>query len=245
MDTDRDTSVSPLDVLVVINSINTGGGRYSFDYDVDRDGNISPLDVLIVINFLNTSPANRKDPIGDLVMAESGGNTGITADRSVTGRIANDSRSLFASLNGSDRLDISELVAQDGSFAITDSVFTDLFGIIPDGTHVLSLSTRSGSTFSSAMDKRFLNLKDQLDPFSFVSLVGRNGQLRAVWTASGLGVRYNILVGPTGGTLAPLRSGISDTSLQTELASGLYDIQIEVVDAAGNKRLSEKRTVTV
>jgi hypothetical protein len=245
MDTDRDTSVSPLDVLVVINSINTGGGRYSFDYDVDRDGNISPLDVLIVINFLNTSPANRKDPIGDLVMAESGGNTGITADRSVTGRIANDSRSLFASLNGSDRLDISELVAQDGSFAITDSVFTDLFGIIPDGTHVLSLSTRSGSTFSSAMDKRFLNLKDQLDPFSFVSLVGRNGQLRAVWTASGLGVRYNILVGPTGGTLAPLRSGISDTSLQTELASGLYDIQIEAVDAAGNKRLSEKRTVTV
>ncbi|MFM8396427.1 MAG: dockerin type I domain-containing protein, partial [Pirellula sp.] len=144
MDTDRDTSVSPLDVLVVINTINTGGGRYSFDYDVDRDGNISPLDVLIVINFLNTSPANRRDPIGDLVMAESGGNPGITADRSVAGRITNNSRSLFASLNGSDRLDISDLVAQDGSFAITDSVFTDLFGIIPDGTHVLSRSSRKG-----------------------------------------------------------------------------------------------------
>jgi hypothetical protein len=178
-------------------------------------------------------------------MAESGGNTGITADRSVTGRIANDSRSLFASLDGSDRLDISDLVAQDGSFAITDSVFTDLFGIIPDGTYVLSLSTRSGNTFSSAMDKRFLSLRDQLDPFSFVSLVGRNGQLRAVWTASGMGARYNILVGPTGGTLTALRSGISDTSLQSELASGVYDIQIEAVDAAGNKRLSEKRTVTV
>ena len=245
MDTDRDTSVSPLDVLVVINTINTGGGRYDFDYDVDRDGNISPLDVLIVINFLNTSPANRKDPIVDLVMAESGGNQGITADRSVTGRINNNSRSLFASLDGSDRLDISELVAQDGSFAITDSVFTDLFGIIPDGTYVLSLSTRSGNTFSSAMDKRFLSLTDHLDPFSFVSLVGRNGQLRAVWSASAIGAKYNVLVGPTGGTLAPLRSGISDTSLQTELASGVYDIQIESVDAAGNKRLSEKRTVTV
>jgi hypothetical protein len=95
------------------------------------------------------------------------------------------------------------------------------------------------------MDKRFLSLRDQLDPFSFVSLVGRNGQLRAVWTASGMGARYNILVGPTGGTLTALRSGISDTSLQSELASGVYDIQIEAVDAAGNKRLSEKRTVTV
>lgn len=245
MDTDRDTSVSPLDVLVVINTINTGGGRYDFDYDVDRDGNISPLDVLIVINFLNTSPANRKDPIGDLVMAESGGNPGITADRSVTGRVTNNSRSLFASLNGSDRLDISELVEQDGRFAITDSVFTDLFGIIPDGTYVLSLSTRSGNTFSSAMDKRFLSLTDHLDPFSFVSLVGRNGQLRAVWSVSAIGARYNVLVGPTGGTLVPLRSGISDTSLQTDLTSGVYDIQIESVDAAGNKRLSEKRTVTV
>jgi hypothetical protein len=245
MDTDRDTSVSPLDVLVVINSINTGGGRYSFDYDVDRDGNISPLDVLIVINYLNTSPSGRIDTLGELIMAESGGNTGITANRSVQGKILTSTRSLFASLDGSDRLDISNLVAQDGSFAITDEVFSDLFGIIPDGTYVLSLSTRSGNTFSSAMDKRFLSLKDHLNAFSFVSLVGRTGQLRAVWSASALGVRYNVLVGPVGGTLSVLRSGLSDTSLQTELASGVYDIQIEAVDAAGNKRLSEKRTVTV
>jgi hypothetical protein len=178
-------------------------------------------------------------------MAESGGNTGITANRSVQGKILTSTRSLFASLDGSDRLDISNLVAQDGSFAITDEVFSDLFGIIPDGTYVLSLSTRSGNTFSSAMDKRFLNLKDHLNAFSFVSLVGRTGQLRAVWSASALGVRYNVLVGPVGGTLSVLRSGLSDTSLQTELASGVYDIQIEAVDAAGNKRLSEKRTVTL
>lgn len=245
MDTDRDTSVSPLDVLVVINSINTSGGRYTFDYDVDRDGNISPLDVLIVINYLNTSPAGRADTLGDLVMAESGGNSGITADRRVNGRVLSNSRTLFASLNGSDRLDISDLVAQDGSFAITDEVFTDLFGIIPDGTHVLSLSTRIGNGFSSAMDKRFLNLREHLGAFSFVSLVGRSGQLRAVWSPSAVGVRYNVLVGPTGGTLTALRTGISDSFLQTDLASGIYDIQIEAVDAAGNKRLSEKRTVTV
>jgi hypothetical protein len=95
------------------------------------------------------------------------------------------------------------------------------------------------------MDKRFLNLRDHLDLFSFVSLVGRSGQLRAVWSASALGARYNVLVGPTGGSLTALRTGLSDTSLQTDLAAGIYDIQIEAIDAAGNKQLSEKRTVTV
>jgi hypothetical protein len=239
MDTDRDTSISPLDVLVVINSINAGGGRYNFDYDVDRDENISPLDVLIVINYLNTSPVGRADTLGNLSMAESGGNSGITADRTINGRILTNTRSLFASLNGSD------LVSPDGSFQITDQVFGDLFGIIPDGTHVLSLSTRSGNTFSSAMDKRFLNLRDHLDAFSFLSLVGRNGQLRTVWSPSASGAKYNVLVGPVGGTLSLLRTGLFDTSLQAELASGVYDIQIEAVDAAGNKRLSEKRTVTI
>lgn len=245
MDTDRDSSISPLDVLVVINSINTGGGRYTFDYDVDRDSNISPLDVLIVINYLNSSSSGRVESLGDLVMAESGGNSGITADRTVTGRILTETRSLFASLNGSDKLDISGIVSSDGRFVITDEVFSDLFGIIPDGTYVLSLSTRTGNTFSSAMDKRFLNLRDHLSAFSFVSLVGRSGQLRAVWNESATGARYSVLVGPAGGTLTPLRSGLSETSLQTELASGVYDIQIEATDAAGNKLTSEKRTVTV
>jgi hypothetical protein len=95
------------------------------------------------------------------------------------------------------------------------------------------------------MDKRFLNLKDLLDPFSFISLVGTNGQLRTVWSASAPGARYNVLLGTSGGPLTPLRSGLSDTRLQVDLASGVYEIQIEAVDAAGNKRLSEKRTVTV
>jgi hypothetical protein len=95
------------------------------------------------------------------------------------------------------------------------------------------------------MDKRFLNLRDHLDAFSLLSLVGRNGQLRTVWSPSASGAKYNVLVGPVGGTLSPLRTGLSDTSLQAELASGVYDIQIEAVDAAGNKRLSEKRTVTI
>ena len=72
LDTDNDTTVSPLDVLVIINHINartTQGNDYSlatvgannltaddrfFPYlDADADGTISPLDVLVVINFIN------------------------------------------------------------------------------------------------------------------------------------------------------------------------------------------------
>lgn len=63
MDVDSDGSVSPLDALVVINTINAGGSG-SLEpvrdlakpyYDVDGDQTVSPLDVLNVINFLNSN----------------------------------------------------------------------------------------------------------------------------------------------------------------------------------------------
>ena len=72
LDTDNDTTISPLDVLVIVNEINKStsqGNNYSlatvgannltaddrfFPYlDADGDGTISPLDVLAVINFIN------------------------------------------------------------------------------------------------------------------------------------------------------------------------------------------------
>lgn len=64
LDVDDDSSVSPLDVLVVINEINRGGSRPlqesinlqapTVSYlDVDGDRSLSPLDVLTVINAIN------------------------------------------------------------------------------------------------------------------------------------------------------------------------------------------------
>lgn len=61
LDVDEDKTVSPLDVLVMINDINQRGSRTlgrllqrPDDYlDVDRDGSMSPLDILTVINYLN------------------------------------------------------------------------------------------------------------------------------------------------------------------------------------------------
>ena len=53
---------SPLDVLIVINELNSNGSRQlnssdlamSFKLDVTGDGILSPLDVLVVINYLNS-----------------------------------------------------------------------------------------------------------------------------------------------------------------------------------------------
>ena len=78
-DTDLDGGVSPLDVLVMINSINTDGARQletpqtisrSFYYfDVDGDRSLSPLDVLAVINVLNGVRLNGEGEGSDDVMA--------------------------------------------------------------------------------------------------------------------------------------------------------------------------------
>ena len=54
-DTDRDGYVTPLDVLVIVNSLNRSTEETFAldDLDVDVDGVVSPLDVLMVINVLN------------------------------------------------------------------------------------------------------------------------------------------------------------------------------------------------
>ena len=68
-DVDEDGSVSPLDVLTLINQINRGlssdvlpapsaESRPAPFFDVDGDGRLTPLDVLIVINFINAQGSN-------------------------------------------------------------------------------------------------------------------------------------------------------------------------------------------
>ena len=72
MDADGSGDVSPLDVLVIINQINSSIGGQSqlpdFDpqapkdfrfLDIDGDGTLSPLDVLTVINFINARSGRR------------------------------------------------------------------------------------------------------------------------------------------------------------------------------------------
>ena len=59
-DVDGDNSVSPLDVLTIVNYLNAfgsgpvGTGSPPPYLDVDSDNFVSPLDALVVINFLNS-----------------------------------------------------------------------------------------------------------------------------------------------------------------------------------------------
>jgi hypothetical protein len=56
-DVNNDGHVSPLDALIVINTLDEGppvdGGMY---IDTNRDGQLSPLDALLVINELDNAP---------------------------------------------------------------------------------------------------------------------------------------------------------------------------------------------
>ncbi|MFO0011572.1 MAG: cadherin domain-containing protein [Planctomycetota bacterium] len=248
LDADRDNTISPLDPLVIINRLNSNNGGsvlYQLEFDVDRDGSISPLDVLGVINYLNTASGSRVEEFTDLAMAESGGLSAITADRSVSGKIVSSSRNLFATLNGGEKKDVSQYVASDGTFAINDAAIAQLFGTIPDGSHMLSLMTKTGNIFSTAMDKRFLQLTDHLKSFSLLSLAVDQDRVRVGWSPSAPGANYNVWVGLAGTTRAKLRSNLAGTLDTLTLTPGTYEIQIEATDGAGNRRLSELATFTV
>ncbi|MFN6127405.1 MAG: cadherin domain-containing protein [Planctomycetota bacterium] len=248
LDVDRDNTISPLDPLVIINRLNSGSSGsipYTLDYDVDRDGSLSPLDILTVINHLNTPSGSRVEEFTDLLMAESGGFPAITNNRGVSGKILSSTRTLFASLNGGEKKDVSEHVASDGTFQINDTAIAQLFGTIPDGPHMLSLMTKPGSSFSTAMDKRFLQLSDQLKAFSMQSLVADQGNVRVGWSNSAPGASYHIWVGLVGATRSRVRTNLAGTLDTFTLSPGTYEIQVEATDSAGNSRMTELTTFTV
>jgi hypothetical protein len=71
LDVNDDTSVSPLDALLVINELNIGPGLAAraegefgpFYLDVSADGAVSPLDALLVINELNRISDAEGEPV--------------------------------------------------------------------------------------------------------------------------------------------------------------------------------------
>ena len=78
LDVDNDLTVSPLDVLTLINDLNSLGTRKlptvrpvgQWFLDVDNDGSATPLDVLMVINFINAG-VRRDSSEGELVEKQS------------------------------------------------------------------------------------------------------------------------------------------------------------------------------
>jgi hypothetical protein len=79
LDVDDDRSISPLDVLILINDLNAKGSRKLDDIgpnskqflDVDDDGSVSPLDVLFVINWINSQSSGSGEGEGDYSARET------------------------------------------------------------------------------------------------------------------------------------------------------------------------------
>lgn len=80
-DVDGDGDTSPIDVLIIINSLNNLGPRALIDpipyedgeprfFDVNGDGKLTPIDALIIVNLLNRGGSGS---------AESGGGDGATS----------------------------------------------------------------------------------------------------------------------------------------------------------------------
>ncbi len=77
-DTGFDGSLSPLDVLIVINTLSRGGARelsattpgVNFYVDVDGDGFVAPIDVLQVINAINRRAQGEGEIAVDAALAD-------------------------------------------------------------------------------------------------------------------------------------------------------------------------------
>lgn len=249
LDTDRDSTVSPLDALVLINLINSRTGNapipYQLSYDVDRDGTVSPLDILVVINYLNGDPNSRVDSFTSLALFESGSAKSTTNDNSISGKITGTSRSLFVTLDNTTKKDASAFVQNDGTFAINDAAIAQLFGTLTDGVHMISVMTQTGSVFSNAMDKRFLRDTSSPNNFQIMSSLKLAGSTRIQWSNAGTGSRYNIYAAPSGSTPTLRASGIASNEAFLSLSAGSHDLFVEAIDGAGNRRQSALVTVVV
>jgi parallel beta-helix repeat protein len=72
LDVNGDGAISPLDVLIIINAMNSNrGGALVWDgiqqpaafYDPSRSNSLEPLDALLIINYLNQNAASGEGPI--------------------------------------------------------------------------------------------------------------------------------------------------------------------------------------
>ena len=249
LDSDRDNSISPLDVLLVINRINSpapnGSIPYSLNLDVDRDGSITPLDVLSIINYVNLESSSRKDTFTALFMNSSSGTRGLTNDLSLSGQILGGSRNLVIMLDGVSKVDASQYVQPDGKFEIHDAAIAQLFGPIADGAHMVSIATQAGNEFSIAADKRFYRMKSLLQDFQVTSVLKLGSDTRLQWSSSGSGARYNVYAAPTGSTPVKVGATTAATEARLTLSAGSYDMFIESVDGAGNAKRTSMMTIQV
>ncbi len=248
LDVNADDSVSPLDVLVVINWLNANksGNTYLLQLDVDRDGGVNPLDVLNLVNYINgRSGADTYSPFASIAMSDSGASDGLTSDLSIHGKLKDPSNQLFLSLDGVNKHDASQYLKSDGSFDITDQAIQALFGSIPDGDHVISSFAKSSSGFSIALDRHVTKQTALIGDFAIETAFVDGTNLRLRWSSAGPNVRYRIVAKPEGLDARVVVTHLGSLQSNVPLVPGRYRITVEAFTAAGNTKESSAVSVVI
>jgi RHS repeat-associated protein len=151
LDVDDDLTVSPLDVLVIVNDLNRNGSRLlevrppstSGNYlDASGDGYVDPLDVLDIINALNAQdPLLAAKLSNDSGSSEIGKLDRITNDPSISGQISYHEHGLVlqvgVGLSPTQYFDISNKVASSSTFNLTATEIVSSIGApLIDGSNV-------------------------------------------------------------------------------------------------------------
>ena len=240
LDVDGDETVSPLDVLGVINWLNdtSSDRRYALNLDVDRDSSISPLDVLAIINHINVEGSGTSPtPFVSLAMNDSGDSDGLTDNVGIQGRAKETNARLFLSLDGSPRREAVGAIGADGAFDLTDAAIAQLFGSSLEGDHLLTIGAVGSDGSWRGMDRRFSRTSRSLNPFELTTAL-QNGGLSLAWTSAGSGSRYRVMQSIAGQSPAVLADGLVVLSTRIDLPIGIYDVFIEAYDTLGRKQSS-------
>ncbi len=172
-DVDNSSLVTPLDVLLLINNLNSNGSRElptrtqnSGDpfYDVNGDNFLTPLDVLVVINAINNIGERQPTVVGGLSPASDPNSNGVVLSNSV-------------SIQGQTLVNSIVTVSLDQSDSIPRSVVADA-----EGRFTVQLSVAEG------LQTVRLSARDDLGRHSDKSLEIRRGNTIQDWNASALDI---------------------------------------------------------
>ena len=249
LDIDRDGQINALDVLSVVNHINQFGAgnasQYRFLLDVDRGGDVGPLDVLMLVNNINSGSGTELQPFESLVMSNTGTVDGFTHSLAIAGKIRGTSRQLWLSHNNEAKKNASQFVQPDGTFQLTDAAIVDLFGDLDDGGHLFTAAIRNDGGFSMTMDRYVIKDSELPNEFEIQSLLQTNSMLEVKWSSAGNDVIYNVWSKKLGEVESIVRSQFSFQSVGVALSAGEYDIWIEAIDGASNKRRTATTRISI
>ncbi len=172
-DVDNSSLVTPLDVLLLINNLNTDGSRelpsrsqHTGDpfYDVNGDNFVTPLDALIVINAINNFSDRQPTVVGGLAPASDPNNNGVVLSGNVT-------------INGQSLANSIVTVSLDASDSIPRSIVADA-----EGRFSFELPVAEG------LQTVRLSARDDLGRHSVKTFEIRRGNTIQDWNASALDI---------------------------------------------------------